>query len=114
MNKRLIDVVKKALEQDNTIAVDISELDKAEGKTEEYMEYLGLKRNDLKKLERAGLALRGYTKNVYLPGDKMPNGKEVPEGSRYHGRGHSLRWLLIGVGGSKDASTMQDMPKAQG
>jgi hypothetical protein len=32
---------------------------------------LGLDKAKLKKLERLGFALRGYTKNVWLDGDKL-------------------------------------------
>lgn len=84
MNKRLIDVVKKALEQDNTLAASKGELEKAVGHTEEYLAYLGLSRNDLKKLERQGLALRGYAQEV----KKTALGRTV--------KGDSVRWILVG------------------
>lgn len=74
MNKRLIGVVKKALHEDNSIAVSKAELEQATGKTEEQMAAIGLSRNDLKKLERKGLALRGYAPTK---------------------RGHQLRWILV-------------------
>lgn len=76
MNKRLIDVVQKALAADPKIAVDKAELEHSSGHTEDYMQSIGLTRNDLKKLERQGLAMRGYAK---------PNKK-----------GHQVMWVLVG------------------
>ena len=50
----------------------------------EYFEELGMTLGDLLRLERAGLAFRFRTKNIYLPGETMPNGKEVPRaGNEY-------------------------------
>jgi len=74
MNKRLVDVVKNALHEDNTIAVSKAELEQATGKTEAQMAAVGLSRNDLKKLERKGLELRGYAPTK---------------------KGHQLRWILV-------------------
>lgn len=71
---RLDEKVRLALGQDSTIAVTRAELETAEGKTEAYLDSLGLSRTDLKRLERKGFALRGY--------------KPSP-------KGHELRWLII-------------------
>lgn len=87
---KLLDKVKKALEQDNTIVSE--DPAKAQGFSTEYLGYLGLSQSDLKKLERSGMALRGYTQNFYKPGDKLPNGKIAED--LYTGRGHRLRWIL--------------------
>jgi hypothetical protein len=61
------------------------------------MEYLGLSKADLKRLERAGMALRGYSQNVFLPGQKMPNGTLVEDkpGVTYRGKGHHALWIIV-------------------
>lgn len=74
MNRRLVGVVKQALERDRTIAASKAELETSTGKSESEMAAVGLSRNDLKKLERKGLAMRGY----------------APSKS-----GHQLRWILV-------------------
>lgn len=84
MTKRLIEVVKRALEQDNTIAVSKEILKTVTGFTEDHMAYLGLKRNDLKRLERHGLAIRGYDNTP----KKSVLGRTVA--------GHKVMWVLIG------------------
>jgi hypothetical protein len=71
----LIEKVRLALGQDSSIFTSEKDIDKCEPKTTEYMSQLGLEKTDLKKLERKGLALRFYTKNVWLPGEEMPSGK---------------------------------------
>lgn len=51
--------VFKAINEDNTIVVDINDVESHKGFTEAYMEQLGLRRYDLKQLWKNGLALRG-------------------------------------------------------
>jgi hypothetical protein len=112
MRKELRERVAKALEQDNTLVVDRKDAHKCPGFTTQYMEYLGIKKSDLKRLERAGLALRGYTKNVWLAGEKMPDGRIVEDNPfvSYHGRGHHPMWILIADKEETDAS-VSDSPK---
>ena len=74
----LHDRVKRALEQDNTLVTDWDKLSKAKGFTEDYLNFLGLTKSDLKTLERHGMAVRGHTQNVFMAGDSLPNGKTVP------------------------------------
>lgn len=51
--------VFKAINEDNTIVVDIEDVEGHRGFTEQYMLDLGLRRYDLKQLHKNGLALRG-------------------------------------------------------
>jgi hypothetical protein len=91
--------IKEALHNDNSIVVPIADMQKPEfkhvGFSVKYMSDMGLKKSDLKKLEKAGLAVRSYTKNYWGPGETLPNGKVVDDKSWYNGRGHLVRWLLI-------------------
>lgn len=54
--------INKALTEDNTILVHRSSIMKERPHALEYMEYLGLRKADLRKLESAGLAVRGLCK----------------------------------------------------
>lgn len=83
MGKRLVTKVKKALDQDNTIVASLSEIQDAKGFTTEYLNSLGLSTNDLKKLERNGLALRGYNNNT----TKTPLGRTKS--------GNQTMWVLL-------------------
>ncbi len=85
MNKRLVQVVKDALANDNTIVVPSNRIEGAKGFTEAHMEYIGLKRNDLKKLERHGLALRGY--GTHVTQSKL--GRQVAK--------TQTMWILVGA-----------------
>jgi len=87
--------VAKALETDNNIVCPANQTGSRNGFTEAYFAQLGLTQADLKKLERMGLAARGYTKNVWLSGETLPNGKVVENDVRYNGRGHGVRWILL-------------------
>ena len=94
--------LEKACHEDNTIVVRPEEAHLHPGFSTDYLESLGISKMDLKLLERIGFAYRGYTKNVWLPGETMPNGKSVPNdedsikhGLRFHGPGHRVRWILV-------------------
>lgn len=58
-NSALQKRVNNALNIDNSILVHRDDIMKEKPHTLEYMEYLGLRKADLKKLESAGLAVRG-------------------------------------------------------
>ena len=61
---------------------------------------LGLTKKDLKKLQEAGFAFEARTKNIWLPGEHTPDGKQVPSDSRAVGRGSKNRyWLLAKADG---------------
>lgn len=66
------------------------------GRTEDYLiNMLGLTKGDLQRLARGGLAIKVYTKNRWMPGDKLPSGKAVAEGTAYHGSGHKKHWIIV-------------------
>ncbi len=95
LTKGLIDRLALALQRDHKITAIRGQEHLAEGVSTAYMQALGLSKIDLKRLESNGFALRGYTKNVWLEGETLPNGKLVAAGKRFHGRGHAVRWLLL-------------------
>lgn len=65
------------------------------GNIPENLGRLGLTKQHLRRLERMGLAIRAYTKNIWLPGESAPDGKEIKKGMTARGRGHRVRWLLF-------------------
>lgn len=85
----------EAMRLNPKLAVTEKELLSSTGFEEAYFEHFGLTRRDLKNLEKLGLALRGYPKNIYLPGERLPTGKVVEEGTTARGRGFRVRWTLI-------------------
>lgn len=66
------------------------------GYLQEHMLKLGLTKADLKKLEAKGIAYRAYTKNIWVPGEKMPNGIEIKPEHLGKGAGHRVLWTIIG------------------
>lgn len=70
----IFEKVRAAVEADPSIVVSKADIDTAEGVSEEYMQSLGLHKALLKKLQRGGVALRGY--------------KPTEEGYR-------VRWMLL-------------------
>lgn len=76
MSKALMDRVREAVEHDPGICVTRAQAGTHKGFSDAYMEAHGLELQDLKRLERKGLALRGYTKNVWLPGERTKNVQE--------------------------------------
>jgi hypothetical protein len=58
--KPCLERLSLALGQDSSIACTPSEVDKHSGHSEEYLVQLGLEKQDLPRLMRMGLALRGY------------------------------------------------------
>lgn len=106
----LLEKVKNALQADPNISVTIGELLTNPGFEESYLSLLGLDRSDLKKLERMGLAIRGYSKNIWGPGEQLPNGNIVKEKETYRGSGHRVRWLLVTKGDGNGSSTLSQSP----
>ncbi len=72
---KLNEKVKAACEKDPRIVTDLENIKDHPGRTEAQLNNLGLTSSDLKRLERAGLAFRGY----------QPTRK-----------GQELRWVLLG------------------
>lgn len=66
--------VKHAIQEDSSVAAFPTTLENHQGTSEERFKELGLTRDDLKRLERCGLAIRG----------RLPTST-----------GHRLRWILI-------------------
>lgn len=85
--------LEMALKARPGLATFRDEVGKAKGFPMGYLEALGLTKQDMKRLERSGYALRGYTKNVWTPGETLPNGKEAT--FTEVGRGHSVRWIIL-------------------
>jgi hypothetical protein len=72
--KKIQQKVEQACEKDPGIIATRDNVQGHPGRTEKEMDALGLTRNDLKRLENAKLALRGYKQT---------------------GRGSELRWILL-------------------
>lgn len=83
--KKLYNRVKHAVQQDSSIVVERSKVSEYTGATTKYLQTLGLTKSDLLRLERAGLAIRGY-----LP----KNIRQELDGTSKHD-GYERRWLLI-------------------
>ena len=73
----LAERIKAAGDKDSTIVVPKSKLGESAGYSEEYFEYLGLSKQDLKNMEKEGLAMRGYLPKANTSG------------------GHQVRWVLL-------------------
>lgn len=97
--RTLVQRTVEAVNIDPQIVKSRKEAETFPGFTTEYMASIGLSKSDLKKLVQKGLALRGYSKNTWLAGETLPDGKIVPEGQRYEGRGRRLAWVLLSDGG---------------
>ena len=104
------EALERALEEDNTILTPISELKEASGYPTPYLTNIGLSEGILKRLERDGYVIRGYTQNYWESGDTHPftkatipmdkvidklTGQEVPVKVQYRGKGMQTRWILI-------------------
>jgi hypothetical protein len=73
----LLEKVKATCAKDASIVVAEDQVQESQGFSESYLEYLGLDRQDLKNLEKVGLAKRGYARGTTQNG------------------GHQVRWVLI-------------------
>lgn len=78
MSKALVEKINFALSKEPNLLVPRQDTFKHQGYPESYFDALGITRSDLKRMERIGFALRGYTKNAWFPGDIMPNGRPAP------------------------------------
>lgn len=112
METRLYKVVQAAITKDPKIVVHESDANLHPGFTEEYMDAAGLNRSDLKRLERKGLALRGYSKNVWTAGETV-NGHLVENDAFYVGKGHQVRWLLLARGPKNENPELQTLSTGQ-
>ena len=94
----------KALEQDNSTVCERKDLANQSGWGYGYFEYLGMRKSDLKKLERMGLAIRGYKYqgNSHKGGGPI---KKDEEGKLYQDRHPgtaNVKWVLLVEGGVYD------------
>lgn len=80
-----VERLEKALKINPGLATFRDDLANAKGYPLPFLEALGLTKMDLKKLERAGFALRGYTQNIDYD-DK---------GNMLTGAGHKVRWVIL-------------------
>lgn len=74
--------LEAAMDADNTLVVDRAELDKHLGFSLAHMQYVGLTKTDLRRLEAAGIVKRGMVK--------------VPKGSIYKGFDTQTRYIIVG------------------
>lgn len=75
---RVLEKLKQIAEKHPEILVPRDKLEQANGFTLAALENMGFEKRDLIKLEHMRVALRGYSQNVWKPGDIMPNGKVAP------------------------------------
>jgi len=75
---RVLEKLKQIAKKHPEILVKREDLEKANGFTLATLEAMGFEKRDLIKLEHLGVALRGYSQNVWKPGEIMPNGKVTP------------------------------------
>ncbi len=100
MNK-LREKLIAALEKDRTIVSDLESVGKHPGNSEDYLGTLGLERKDLKRLERYGFAVRGYTPNTFEVPARDKDGNKVLDESgnevknKYFANGSKVRWVLL-------------------
>ncbi len=85
--------LEAALKANNKLTTFRDQVANSPGFPEAYLLNMGLTKSDLLRLERSGMALRGYTKNAWAKGEELPSGKIAPV--TMVGRGHSVRWILI-------------------
>jgi len=77
--------LKEALIVDPTLVVPQEQLQAHPGIVLTRFEYVGLTSSDLKKLEHKGMAMRGYTQNLF----------STSEGFKVYGSGTQVRWVLL-------------------
>lgn len=83
--------IETALEKNPHIVVSPSDINNTTGFELSYLEELGIRKSDLKRLERFGLAVRGYTFN----GRGLFFNKEKNAWYREFGKGQRVRWFLL-------------------
>lgn len=81
IKKALAERIATAIHNDPGCIVALSQLETTKGFDVEYAQFIGLKKGDLKKLERLGMAKRGMFKREYTGTIK--------------GFEYNTRWILI-------------------
>lgn len=111
MKEALSDKYRLALMADKGVACPRAEIPTHPGRSEAHLDDVcGLSRQDLKNLERLGLAVRGYSRNYWESGDVHPHTEKViPMGEmknpftgemveykkQFRGKGSRCMWVLI-------------------
>lgn len=105
LRKSTYGLYKKACELDINLCVERESVDSSAGHTREYLEHLGLDKGTLVRLERAGRAIRAYTRNYWESGMQHPQtGEVIPMGRmqngveykiQYRGKGSRVRWIIL-------------------
>lgn len=72
---RVLEKLKQIAEKHPEILVPRDKLSEANGFTLPQLESMGFEKRDLVKLEHLGVAMRGYSQNMWGPGDTLPTGK---------------------------------------
>lgn len=93
--RECVQMLNIAISQDPTICTTRADIENHNGNDPAYLDSLGLTEKHLRRLEKMGLAVRGYTRNIWYPGEKAPNEKEPKPGNSIRGSGHHVKWLLI-------------------
>lgn len=91
--KNLDERVQNAIKTNPEIISSWENLDSATGHTTAEMEALGLGKQDLKWLERKGLAVRAYTANGYMHYFEDESGAKMQQ-RRFQG-GSRVKWILL-------------------
>jgi hypothetical protein len=87
--------LRAAIEADPSIVRESGQVVPHSGFRQDYLMSLGLLKSDLKKLERGGMAVRQYSKNIWVPGETLPNGSTVEDGKWAKGPGHRVLWNIL-------------------
>jgi hypothetical protein len=90
LRKGTVERLKAAIVKDPSVIADPKTINNHEGSTLAHMESLGLKKTDLKRLERYGFAIRGYTPNYWEYKDTEGTLKGISRGP-----GMEVRWVLL-------------------
>ena len=93
MKTSLKQKLKKALEIDNTLMIKPVDIGSAIGFSLDHLEYCGLSKNDLKKLEIAGIAIRGRLPLAPNSLKKLKTLANTKNKAQYYP--HVNRWILI-------------------
>lgn len=89
---KLLERLNLALGQDATIVTDVEGAKEHKGNTTEYLVSLGLEKQDLKRLERNGLAIRARTYNGQMHFKEEGQNIRI---SRQFGPGSRIKWILL-------------------
>lgn len=87
--------LNKFAEERPDLVTTIDKIFEHPGLTTSDVEHYGFSKQDLKRLEKLGLAVRARTKNVWVTGETLPSGYIVNQGESFRGKGSKAMWLLV-------------------